>query len=49
MKLPKDNLAYNTRDQLQSLAINAGERTNIITLSQLKSVWKSWGSVIITI
>ena len=26
MKLPKYNLAYNTRDQLQSMAINAGER-----------------------
>ena len=26
MKLPKYNLAYNTQDQLQSLAINAGER-----------------------
>ena len=26
MKLPKYNLAYNTRDQLQLLAINASER-----------------------
>ena len=26
MKLPKYNLAYNTRDQLHSLATNAGER-----------------------
>ena len=32
MKLPKYNLAYNTRDQLQSLAINAGERKYVHVL-----------------
>ena len=26
MKLPKYNLAYNTQDQLQLLAVNASER-----------------------
>ena len=30
MKSHKYNLAYNTRDQLQSLAINAGERKQTI-------------------
>ena len=32
MKLPKYNLAYNTRDQLQSLAINAGEKKHEVNL-----------------
>ena len=32
MKLPKYNLAYSTRAQLQLLAINAGERKHDIVL-----------------
>ena len=37
MKLPKYNLAYNTRDQLQSLATNASERKHINTPKGLTS------------
>ena len=35
MKLPKYNIAYNTRDQLKSLAINANERKHENIIDQV--------------
>ena len=40
MKLPKYNLAYNTRDQLQLLAINASERKYDVGFNQAQKILK---------